>query len=88
MNEADAIEIVSRTTHAIMIASAPMVFAAMITGIIIAIMQTLTQIQEMTLTFVPKIIALLVALGLSAAFVGSTIYSLSLFVYSRIEKGF
>jgi flagellar biosynthetic protein FliQ len=88
MNEADALEIVQRTISTILLVSGPMVLAAMILGVIVALFQALTQIQEMTLTFVPKIIAMLAALSLSAPFVASTIQSLSQFVYSRIESGF
>ena len=88
MNEADVLEIVQRTISTILLVSGPMVLAAMILGVIVALFQALTQIQEMTLTFVPKIIAMLAALSLSAPFVASKIQSLSQFVYSRIESGF
>lgn len=88
MNEADALEIVQRTISTILLVSGPMVLAAMILGVIVALFQALTQIQEMTLTFVPKIIAMLAALSLSAPFVASKIQCLSQFVYSRIESGF
>lgn len=88
MNEADTLEIVHRTITVVIIVSAPMVIAAMTAGIIVAFFQALTQIQEMTLTFIPKIIAMLLALGLSSAFIGTTINSFSQFIYSRIETGF
>ena len=88
MNEADALEIVQRTIAMVTIVSAPMVLAAMTAGISVALFQALTQIQEMTLTFVPKIIAMLIALSLSSAFIGSTINSFSQFIYSRVETGF
>jgi flagellar biosynthetic protein FliQ len=88
MNEADALEIVHRTIVAILLVSGPMVFVAMLVGVIIALMQALTQVQEMTLTFVPKIIAMFVAFGLSAAFIGSQIQNLTSYVYARIQNGF
>ena len=88
MNEADALEIVQRVIAVVLLISAPMVIAAMIVGVIIALFQALTQIQEMTLTFVPKIIAILAALSVSAPFISSKIHSLALLVYSRIESGF
>jgi len=50
------------TVKMVLFISAPMLGAGMIIGLIIAILQSATQIQEMTLTFVPKIIAVLVAL--------------------------
>jgi len=42
--------------------SAPMLIVGLAVGLIISIFQAVTQIQEMTLTFVPKIIAVLVAM--------------------------
>jgi len=45
-----------------LLSSAPMLGAAMLVGVIISILQATTQIQEQTLTFVPKIIAVMVAI--------------------------
>lgn len=44
-----------------MLASAPMLAAGLIVGLVVSIFQSVTQIQEMTLSFVPKIIAVMVA---------------------------
>ena len=57
-------------------------------GIVIALLQALTQVQEMTLTFIPKIIAILVICSLTAPFMGAVIYSFAEQVYARIEVGF
>ena len=48
----------------------PAVGAAMAVVVAIALLQALTQVQEMTLTFVPKIIAVFVVASLTASFVG------------------
>jgi flagellar biosynthesis protein FliQ len=88
MNEVDALELVRAAIWTIILASAPGVAAAMFVGLIIALLQALTQVQEVTLTFGPKIIAIFVALILGAPFVGGQIHTLTALVYSRIEKGF
>ncbi|MCC6972194.1 MAG: flagellar biosynthesis protein FliQ [Phycisphaerales bacterium] len=44
-----------------LLASAPMLLSGMVVGLLISIFQSVTQIQEMTLTFVPKIVVVLVA---------------------------
>ena len=62
--------------------------AAMAIGIIIALLQALTQVQEMTLTFIPKIVAILVICSLTAPFIGAVIYTFAEQVYARIEVGF
>ncbi len=88
MNEADALDIMQNAIWTVLIASGPAVMAAMVVGIIIAFIQALTQIQEMTLTFVPKIIAVMVAIGISAPFVGAQISLFTNLVFSRVQSGF
>jgi len=88
MNEADALEIMQAAMRTVLIASGPAVLAAMVVGVAIAFLQALTQIQEMTLTFVPKIVAILLSIGLSAPFIGSQIYLFSQLVFSRVQSGF
>ena len=88
MNQADALDIVQSALWTIIIASGPAGGAAMAIGIIIALLQALTQVQEVTLTFIPKIIVILLVSSLTAPFVGSVIYSFAEMVYSRIEIGF
>jgi flagellar biosynthetic protein FliQ len=48
----------------ILLLAAPLLVTALVIGLVIAILQAATQIQEQTLTFVPKIIAILVVLAL------------------------
>ena len=45
-----------------MVVSAPMLILALVVGLTISILQAITQIHEMTLTFIPKIVAVAVAL--------------------------
>ncbi|MBD8553444.1 flagellar biosynthetic protein FliQ [Rhizobium sp. CFBP 8762] len=88
MNEADALDIVQTAIWTVIVASGPTVLAAMIVGVVIAFIQALTQVQEMTLTFVPKILAVMVTVAISAPFVGSQISIFTDIVFSRIQSGF
>lgn len=88
MNEADALDIMQAAIWTILVASGPAVLTAMIVGVGIAILQALTQVQEMTLTFVPKIVAILLAVALSGPFVGAQISTFTTVVFQRIERGF
>jgi flagellar biosynthetic protein FliQ len=47
----------------VVIISAPLLITALVVGLVVAILQATTSIQEQTLTFVPKIIAILVVLA-------------------------
>ncbi len=71
-----------------MTSAGPAVMAAMVVGLVVALFQALTQIQEMTLTFVPKIVAVLFVTAVTASFIGAQIYTFTAEVYSHIEKGF
>jgi flagellar biosynthetic protein FliQ len=88
MNHADALDIVQSALWTVIVASGPAIVAAMAIGIIIALLQALTQVQEMTLTFVPKIVAILVICSVMAPFIGAVIYGFAEQVYARIEVGF
>ena len=88
MNEADALDIVQYAVWTVLTASAPVVLVAMAVGIGIALIQALTQIQEITLTFVPKIVAILLVVAFSGPYIGGQISSFSNVVFERIERGF
>jgi flagellar biosynthetic protein FliQ len=64
----------------IMLAS-PMLFTALLVGLVIAIFQATTSIQEQTLTFVPKVIAILLILGFLGGWMLSSLgdYTVRLF---------
>jgi flagellar biosynthetic protein FliQ len=88
MNEADALEIVRSAVWTIILGSGPAVGAAMCVGVAVALFQALTQIQEMTLTFVPKILVIFIVMTVAAPFIGGQVYAFTEQVYSRIEKGY
>ena len=73
MTEADAYDILSDTILAVLIGSAPILGVALVVGLVIAFFQALTQIQEMTLVFVPKMAAVFVGLALFASFMLDTL---------------
>jgi flagellar biosynthetic protein FliQ len=88
MNEADALELMQKAIWTVMVGAGPAVATAMVVGIVVALFQALTQIQEMTLTFVPKIIAVMIVMALTASFIGGQIFTFTEQVYGRIERGF
>ena len=88
MNEADALDIALAAIWTVIVASGPAVLAAMLVGVAIAFVQALTQVQEMTLTFVPKILVIFVTIAISAPFIGAQISIFTNIVFSRIETGF
>ncbi|MEO0544775.1 MAG: flagellar biosynthetic protein FliQ [Pseudomonadota bacterium] len=88
MTATDALDITQFAIWTTIVASSPPVIAAMLVGLVIALVQALTQIQEITLTFIPKIVAIFITLIVFAPFIGSQIGRLADVTYARIETGF
>jgi flagellar biosynthetic protein FliQ len=82
-----AYEIIRQTLVATLLSSAPVLGVALAVGLVIAFFQALTQIQEMTLTFVPKIAAIFVTIALSLPFIFSTLTRLTDRVFDLIITG-
>jgi flagellar biosynthetic protein FliQ len=87
MDTASVYEIIKQTILTVLFASAPILAVALVVGLLISFFQALTQIQEMTLTFVPKIVAIFAGLALSLPFIFSTISKLSTRVFEIIASG-
>ncbi len=68
MNELMVIEVGKDAIYTLLIVVAPLLFAAMFIGLLIGLFQTLTQLQEMTLVFVPKIIFVFITMILFMPF--------------------
>lgn len=87
MEQADVHQLITLTLRTILVASAPVLLVALAVGLAVSFFQALTQIQEMTLTFVPKILAILVVLGVSLPFIFMTLQVLSDQVFDLISNG-
>ena len=88
MNEGDALDIIQSAIWMVIVGAGPAIGAAMVVGVAIALLQALTQIQEMTLTFVPKIVVMFAVVSLTASFIGGQFYVFTENVYAHIEHGF
>lgn len=72
MSGAEVLDIGRAGIWIIIMISAPMMIAGLVIGVVIALFQALTQIQEMTLVFVPKIIVIFVTMLIALPFMGAT----------------
>jgi flagellar biosynthesis protein FliQ len=72
---------------AALLASAPVFVIALSVGLLIALFQALTQIQEMTLTFVPKIVAIFLCVLFAAPFMYGEVRALSTMAFDLIARG-
>lgn len=62
----------------------PLLLTSLIIGILVSIFQALTQIQENTLTFVPKLLGMFAVLTLSIGYIGSNLGTFTQELYSHI----
>ena len=62
MDAGQVVTVARQTIWVIVKTSVPLLHVSMIVGLIISLFQTLTSIQEQTLTFVPKLLAIMIAL--------------------------
>lgn len=69
MQETDVIKIIYDTLIVTLKISAPVLIFSMVTGLVISVLQTTTSIQEQTLTFVPKLVSVFLAIMLFAAYI-------------------
>ena len=88
MTEGDALQLVQQAIWLTMVLAGPIVGSAMVIGVGVAFVQALTQIQEMTLTFVPKIIAGFVIILLTGSYSGGLLRVFTDELFARIASGF
>ena len=73
MTQGQVLDIIRDAIYNIIICSAPLLLISLVVGLIVSIFQTVTSIQEQTLTFDPKIIAVFLGMLIFGAFILTTL---------------
>ena len=84
MTPVEIIAIASDAIIALLMIGAPMLGTALAVGLVISLLQALTQMQELTLSFVPKVAAMAIALFIFLPFMMSTLVGLGERMFERI----
>lgn len=84
MTPADTIDFARQAIWVLLEIAAPAMLTALVVGLTIGLLQALTQIQEQTLVFVPKIIAIFVVLLVALPFAGEAMNGLMSDIATRI----
>ena len=84
MTPADSIDFARSSILVLLEVIAPSMVTALVIGLGIGLLQALTQIQEMTLVFVPKIVAIFVVLLITLPFAGAAMNGLMIDIAQRI----
>jgi flagellar biosynthetic protein FliQ len=86
MSGFDINNFIVQALYLIVVLSAPVLLTAMIVGLVISLLQAVTQIQEQTLSFVPKMVATFIVIALTAGWVASSLYTFAVEVFKYISN--
>jgi flagellar biosynthesis protein FliQ len=86
VDTATVIDIAADALWATLLAGAPMMLAALVVGVGISLVQALTQIQEMTLSFVPKLIAIFLTAIVAMPFMLTVLTDFGAQQFARIAE--
>jgi flagellar biosynthetic protein FliQ len=84
MNPADAIDFARSSIMVLLEIIAPAMLTALVVGLVIGLIQAMTQIQEQTLVFIPKIVAVFIVLLIALPFAGQAMSGMMIDIAGRI----
>ena len=87
MTGAEVLDVARDAISTLLVVAGPPMAIGLGVGLVIALFQALTQIQEMTLTFVPKIVAIFASLLLLLPFMGSALSAMMARIAAKIVAG-
>ena len=80
------ITLVQKAIEVTVMISAPMLLVALVVGLIVSVFQAATQINEMTLSFIPKLLSMIVVMVLAGPWMTETMMDYIIRLYSSIPQ--
>ena len=87
MNGPEVLDVARDAIMTMVLVSSPLMLVGLVVGVVISLFQALTQIQEMTLVFVPKIIAIFAAMLIVLPFMADHLHAYMIRIAARIAGG-
>jgi flagellar biosynthetic protein FliQ len=87
MSGPEVLDVARDAIMTLVIVASPLMGVGLVGGVVISLLQAVTQIQEMTLVFVPKILAMFVALLIALPFMADTLHGHMVRLAARIAGG-
>lgn len=84
MEAPEVVDVLREALWTLVVVGAPMMITALVVGLTVSLFQALTQIQEMTLTFVPKLLAMLGVMALALPYMLQTLVDFNEELYVKI----
>lgn len=86
MTQTMVLDVVRQGFLTIIVVSLPVLLTSMVVGLVVSVLQAVTQVQEQTLSFVPKLIAVMLALVIFGNFMLNQLVSLANSMFRLIEN--
>ena len=86
METPDILDFARQGIWVLLLVSAPMLITALVVGLAVSLVQALTQVQESTLTFVPKLVAMLFVMMLAMPYMLQTLQDYGTKLFDRIAS--
>ena len=87
MDGAEVLDVARDSIWTLLYIGLPIMLTGLVVGLIIALLQALTQVQELTLVFIPKIIAMFIATLLTLPFIGAVMMTYTERIFEKIISG-
>ena len=87
MTGPEVLDIAREAIYTLILVASPVMLVGLAVGVAISLLQALTQIQEMTIAFVPKILAFLLALVIALPFMAQQLHAEMLRIAAHIVSG-
>ena len=87
MTGPEVLDVARESIYTLVLVSSPLMLVGLVVGVVISLFQALTQIQEMTLVFVPKILAIFLAMLIALPFMAQVLQGQMVRLAARIVSG-
>jgi flagellar biosynthetic protein FliQ len=87
MTGPEVLDVARDAIYTLIIVSSPVLLVGLAVGVFISLLQAVTQIQEMTLAFVPKILAIFISLLIALPFMADRLHAEMMRIAARIASG-
>ena len=87
MTGPEVLDVARDAIYTLIVVASPVMLVGLVVGVVISLLQAVTQIQEMTIAFVPKILAVFVTLLIALPFMAEKLHAEMLRIAARIASG-
>jgi flagellar biosynthetic protein FliQ len=87
MTGTEVLDVAREAIMTLILVASPVMLVGLVVGVVISLLQAVTQIQEMTLAFVPKILAIFISLLIALPFMAEKLQAEMIRIAARIASG-